>query len=181
MTRFKAAPWSPSLLVVSVLATAVLAGAWLVIAGVISEKARFPFAEPYGSSLALVFPPLVAFGAALFAVRGYAVAPGELRIVRLLWATRIDLEGLLRAASDPSAMRGSLRILGNGGLYAVTGLFQNRTLGRYRAFVTDRKRAVVLFLPARTVVISPEDPAAFLQQLRAFVPGVKVVDPPVSV
>jgi hypothetical protein len=151
-----------------VLATAVLAGAWLTVAAVISGGGRIPFPGPFGASLALLLPPLVAFGAALFVVRGYEVGAGELRVERLLWATRVDLSGLLRAVSDPSAMRGSLRIFGNGGLYAVTGLFQNGTLGRYRAFVTDQKRAVVLFLPERTIVLSPEDPGAFLEQLRVL-------------
>jgi len=174
--RCKAAPWSTLLRVVSALSTAVLVAVWLVVAGVISGEVRLPIAEPLGTRLVLFLLPLLAFGAALFVVRGYQVAPGELRIDRLLWSTRVELAGLTRAAADPSATRGSLRLFGNGGLYSFTGLFWNRKLGRYRAFVTDPKRTVVLFVPSRTVVISPEDPVAFLQHLRMVVPGVKIAD-----
>jgi hypothetical protein len=163
-----------------VFATVVLAGVWLIVGGLISGEARNPSAGPPGTYLALCIPPLVILGGVLFVVRGYQLAPGELRVHRLLWATRIDLAGLDRAAADPSAMDGSLRIFGNGGLYAVTGLFQNRTLGRYRAFVTDKRRSVVLHFPDRTVVVSPEDPFSFLHQLRAGVPGVEIAGPPHS-
>jgi hypothetical protein len=56
----------------------------------------------------------------------------------------------------------------------VTGLFRNRTLGMYRAFVTDPARAVVLKTAGRTIVISPSEPEAFLEELRALVPGVEI-------
>ncbi len=41
-------------------------------------------------------------------------------------------------------MRGSLRLFGNGGMFSITGLYRNRALGNYRAFVTDLKKTVVL-------------------------------------
>jgi hypothetical protein len=100
-------------------------------------------------------PLLIALIAVLFVVTAYELEGAELRIRRLLWATRVPLEGLTQAWHDPEAMTRSIRLWGNGGLYSVTGLFRNRRLGRYRAFVTDPARAVVFQLPKRTVVISP--------------------------
>jgi hypothetical protein len=64
-------------------------------------------------------------------------------------------------------MAHSWRIWGNGGLFAIHGWFQNRELGRYRAFVTDPDHAVVLRWPQVTVVVSPGEPARFVQVLQA--------------
>ena len=176
MFRCSSAPWPTSLVVVSALGTAVLVGAGFAAAQAIPHGTRAPFAETFGTLVAFV-PPLIALVALLFVVRSYEVGPGELRVGRLLWATRIDLAGLSRARHDPSAMTCSFRIFGNGGLYSFTGLYQSKSLGRYRAWVTDPKRAVVLHLAGRTVVVSPDDPFTFLHQLRTFVPGVEIGGP----
>ncbi len=78
------------------------------------------------------------------------------------WAPLGD--GLTQA---PTAMAGSLRIAGNGGLFSFTGWFWSRRLGRYRAFVTDPARSVVLKFSDRTVVVSPDVPEEFVAALRA--------------
>ncbi|HXZ86218.1 MAG TPA: PH domain-containing protein, partial [Myxococcota bacterium] len=70
--------------------------------------------------------------------------------------------------ADAQAMTGSMRLFGNGGLFSFTGLFQSRTLGRYRAFVTDPARAVVLRTARRVVIVSPAEPQAFVEAARAF-------------
>lgn len=99
--------------------------------------------------------------AASLCVRGYEVVPGELRIRRLLWSTRWPLDPSTRATIRPDAMRGSWRTWGNGGLFAVSGHFSGSGLGRYRAFVTDAARTVVLETRRGIVVVSPERPAEF--------------------
>ncbi len=172
MTRFPAAPWPTFLKLTSWIATAFLAAASYVLFQSIPQGTRAPFAETFGTLMAFV-PFLIALIALLFVVTGYEVDGAELRVQRLLWSTRVPLEGLSRAWHDPEALKGSIRIFGNGGLYSVTGLFQSPRLGRDRVFVTDPARAVVLKLPARTVVISPADPAAFLQVLPSLAPGVR--------
>jgi hypothetical protein len=101
----------------------------------------------------------------LFAVRGFEIHHRELLIQRPLWWTRVPLKGLVSAEADPQAMKGSIRLMGNGGFFAYTGLFRNRKLGKYRAFVTDPSRSVVLKFDDRTVVVSPEDPTAFVRSL----------------
>ena len=106
--------------------------------------------------------------AALFTIRNYAIEPNVLAIRRLLWTTRLPLSGLQSAAAVPGVMRGSLRLLGNGGMFSITGLYRNRALGNYRAFVTDQAKTVVLRFSKRTVVVSPEDPERFVAEISQF-------------
>lgn len=98
-------------------------------------------------------------------VRGYELGPGELRIRRLWWDTRWALDGHVTASVRPDVMARSWRIWGNGGLFAISGHFSNADLGRYRAFVTDFKRTVVLQTARGVVVISPDRPEQFVAAL----------------
>jgi hypothetical protein len=84
------------------------------------------------------------------------------------WSLLLPVAGLQAAEAVPGAMRGSLRLCGNGGLFSITGWYRNRALGNYRAFVTDLKRTVVLRFPARTVVVSPENPERFVAEISQF-------------
>lgn len=165
--RFQAAPWSSRIKVASVAAVAVLA----IVAGSLWQLVPQGSARPAPVlGFLVVVPPLVVAGALLFVVRGYEIEGASLHVRRLLWNTRIPLEGLQRAWHDPEAMRGSLRIFGNGGLFAISGLFRNRSLGNFRAFVTQPDRAVVLRTASRVIVISPAEPRAFLHALASHFP-----------
>ena len=162
-----AAPWSKALKVMSVFSV-------LLIGVVFFFATRTIPAALHGGldrRLAWLLPVAIVGGAALFVVGGYELRDGVLRVRRLLWATRVPLLGLDRAWSDPLAMKGSLRLFGNGGLFSVTGFFQSKSLGRYRAFVTDPSKSVVLKSGSRTVVISPADPEEFLHVLQVFFPN----------
>lgn len=168
-SRFEAASWPTSLKVVSFAATALLIGIFWFIA------ARLP-SDPVGRTVrpfAPVIPLLIIVPALLFMVTGYEIDRRELRVRRLFWSTAVPLQGLTRIWSDPEAMRKSLRVWGNGGLYAITGLYQNKALGRYRAFVTDPGSAVVMVLHNRTVVVSPENPDGFVDYIRYLFPTVR--------
>ena len=111
---------------------------------------------------------IVVAACALFAVRGYHIGPKHLLVRRLGWSTKLDLASVKRAEADPQAMHGSLRLLGNGGLFSWVGWFRNSRLGWYVAFATDPRRSVVLDLTdSRRVVVTPDDPQAFLQAISA--------------
>jgi hypothetical protein len=176
MQRFDAAPWPVSLKVVSAAATVLLLGATFALYRAVPRGTRVPFAEGFGTFV-FVVPLAILLVALCFLVRGYELDGTGLYVERLLWRTRIELGGLTRAWHDPSAMRRSLRLIGNGGLYAVTGIFQNRTLGRYRAFVTDPKLAVVLRYESRTIVLSPAYPDALLRHLQLVSPATVIGAP----
>jgi hypothetical protein len=157
-----AAPWSGFLKGISIAVAALLAG----IAAVLAFVVPLP-----GYALPAAWLPLLILVAAIpFVVRGYRVDDGVLAVQRLLWITRVPLGTLREASIDPQAGAGSIRLLGNGGLFSFSGWFRNAKLGRYRAFVTDWQRAVVLRGDACTAVLSPADPAAFVRALQAAAP-----------
>jgi hypothetical protein len=111
-------------------------------------------------------PLLLIPGCALFSIRGYSLTAESILVHRLLWTTVLPRAGLESARFEPPAMRSSIRTFGNGGFFSFTGLYWNKLLGSYRAFVTDPKRAVVLrYASRRAVVISPVAPELFVQDL----------------
>lgn len=154
------APWGRALRVVSTLVTV------LCISMVFFHWTALPGIPPGPVTVSLSLVPLGLLLACVpFLIRGYSLTPDTLIIHRLFWQTRIPLRGLQSATIKPLAMRGSLRLMGNGGLFSFTGYYRNRPLGTYRAFVTDLHRTVILRFAQRTVLVSPDCPEAFVQDL----------------
>ena len=149
-----AAPWSRSLIYLSAFATLLCLGVAITVA-------------LHNDLWLAILPFAIVFGGMLFMIRGYSVTSDELLVHRLLWTTRLPLADLRSAQVEPRAMRWSVRTFGNGGLFSFSGWYYNRLLGRYRAFVTDPNRAVVLRLGGRHVVVSPSEPEAFVDDLLA--------------
>jgi hypothetical protein len=77
---------------------------------------------------------------------------------------------MVSVMADAEALGGSTRVFGNGGLFSFTGLFRNKRLGLYHAFVTDSKLAVVLRLRNKTIALSPGDPPRFVAEISARLP-----------
>ena len=111
----------------------------------------------------------LASGSLAFIIRGFSLSGRVLEVQRLAWSTRITLAGLREVIVRPDAMRGAWRIWGNGGLFAISGRFSSSQLGRFRAFVTDPARTVVLVTADGPIVVSPDDPEAFAREARALV------------
>ncbi len=117
--------------------------------------------------LTMVWLPIVVLlGALPFAVRGYTLTDRELTVKRLGFNTALPLDRLEAVKGDAEMMRRSVRLFGNRGLFAITGWYWNRRVGRYRAFATDPDRAVLLEFADRKVVITPHDPQAFIVHAR---------------
>jgi hypothetical protein len=55
--------------------------------------------------------------------------------------------------------------LGSGGLYGYRGRFRIAGTGWARAFVTDVKRTSLITVGGRSIVLSPLDPAALVQEV----------------
>lgn len=168
---FPAAPWAASLKTVSLLATLMLAGVGYAAFRAVPYAGGFT--HNFGLGVALI-PPGIGLGAIFFIVRGYAVDAHELAVARLVTTTRIPLAGLQRVWADPGVCKGARRIAGNGGMFSFTGWFENERLGRFRLFVTDFDKGVVLRFSDKTIVISPASPQAFIEHLRRLAPGVQV-------
>ncbi|NIR31293.1 MAG: hypothetical protein GWN84_18695, partial [Gammaproteobacteria bacterium] len=137
MTAEFGAPWGTSVKVITSLVVVILAGVGYLLTRGAPETDALRVAIALGLASLLV-------GCVVFTIRGYALVGRTLRIHRLWWDTELELNGLREVAFDPAAMRWSLRLFGNGGCFAITGWFRSRSLGRYRAFVMDPRRAVVL-------------------------------------
>jgi len=103
--------------------------------------------------------------AALFTIRGYTLTENELLIQRLLWKTRIPLQGLVSAQVAPDALRAYTCNDGNFELFSFTGYYYSKPFGHFCAFATDFKTPVVLRFEKRKIVISPSEPETFVQRL----------------
>jgi len=168
------APWSGRLATATPIGIVVLLGLPVAIAFV---PANGEASTLLVAMIAVVDLAVIAT-AALFLIRGYRLDGDGLHVERLLWADRIPLTALRRAWPDPKATSRSLRLFGNSGFFCIAGLFSNRMLGRYRAFATDPRRAVVLQIGARTVVVTPDEPLRFLAAVATLAPQAEVSKTP---
>ena len=105
--------------------------------------------------------------AAAFAIRGYSVVEGKLLIHRLGWATKYDLARLSRVEISPGVTVGSMRTIGIGGLFGFVGHYHNAVLGSYKAYATNELNTVVLAFEGETIVVTPDDPAGFVEAVEA--------------
>ena len=155
------ASWGRSLIVISSLLVV------LSIASVVGMPLILVSGPPGLGLLAQWTMSVIVLGCLPFMIRGYVITDDAILIRRLFWTTRLDRAGLKSAESVPKAMKGSLRTCGNGGGFSFTGWYWNKSLGFYRAFVTDLNRTVVLRFGKRTVVLSPDDPEGFVSELKS--------------
>jgi hypothetical protein len=107
---------------------------------------------------------------AAFAVRGYSVMDGKLLIHHLGWANKFDLSKLSKAEVSPGVTMGSARTMGIGGLLGFVGYFRNEILGSYKAYATNEFNTVVLVFGNETIVVTPDDPEAFVEAAKAASP-----------
>jgi hypothetical protein len=120
--------------------------------------------------VAMVGVPLVVLlGALPFMVRGYLLTERHIEVQRLGWNTVLPLSGLVAVTGEPEGMSGSVRLFGNGGLFAISGWFWNRRIGRFRAYATDPGRTVLLrYRDGRKVVVTPHDVQHFIVRVRTL-------------
>lgn len=161
MKTFKA-PWPVSLHLISWVATIIV-----VVAAILGSHA---LRQRGFVGITLLLPKIggsaLIFGAALFTVRAYAVTADAILVRRLFWWTRIPREELSSAEIDPDAITWkTIRTFGNGGFYSFTGWFWNKRIGSFRAFITDASRCVVLRFETKTILVSPDNPDAFVKAL----------------
>jgi hypothetical protein len=157
------APWSRSLKTASGFAVIMLA--FVAAAGILIVPARMLLAR-----CMMVGVPLTVLAIAFLSiVSGYTLTAVALEVQRPLWRTAFPLAELVSAAGDAEVFKGSLRLIGNGGIFAFTGFFWKKRLGCYRAFATDPARAVILKFRKRTIVVTPDDPQRFIVRVRTLI------------
>jgi hypothetical protein len=154
------APWGFSLKLLTITSVGILLGISIIGLYYYAENGEIWF-------FAMVLLPLaIVVSSAFFIIRGYEISDSKLFVRRLIWDTEISLEKLKAVRINPHAMKRSIRIFGNGGLFCFSGLFRNRQLGYYRAYATDPKAAVVLKLADKVIVVTPDNPAAFEAKIK---------------
>ncbi len=93
----------------------------------------------------------------------YELSNGELRVAFRIGRKRYG--PVARCTRVESPLGFTLRLFGNGGLFAGSGIFWNRRWGVFRAYVTtDKPVTLVLVETEKTkILISPEDPRQFVE------------------
>jgi hypothetical protein len=158
------APWSRSLRLLTTSSVALLLS--LALTGVLLG----PRQSLVWRTAMVGAPLLVLLGSLPFMVRGYVLTESRIEVRRLGWRTILPLAGLTAVNGEPQGLRGSLRLFGNGGLFAISGWFWNRRIGRFRAYATDPERAVLLrYRDGRKVMVTPHDVQHFIVRVRNLV------------
>lgn len=160
-SSYYAAPWGMLLRVMTLVGIIILLGLPLL-------TLKFGQIPPGGARLLFYFIPFILVIAFFFTVRGYELADQQLTILRPWWSKSIPLTNLKSAEFLPNAMRGSIRTFGNGGLFAFVGRYRNQKIGPYRAYATDLNRTVVLRFTDKTIIITPDEPEKFVQDISPF-------------
>lgn len=66
-----------------------------------------------------------------------------------------------------------VRLWGNGGLFAATGIFWNQAYGVFRTYITSARHQDYVLVATRTqkILISPENPAEFVKTWASSAPA----------
>lgn len=151
------APWGGLLKGITALGTAILVG--IPVMGLLIDPTE---AEPWWTLTMVVMPLLILAITGFTTILGYTVTSEAIFVERPGRRTRIELRDVVKVEADERAMSGSLRTFGNGGLFSFSGRYRNQRLGGYVAYATDPARAVVVQTARRTLVLTPDDPQAFV-------------------
>lgn len=170
MANYFKAEWSTAMKVSTAVLTAVLLAAAV---SVFSAAANAP--TPLRAALLLTATALllVTLFSYLLSPLGYSLDGENLTIDRKMKPIVIPLKDISRM--EPAAaetLSGSLRLLGNDGLWGCYGKFSNAGLGEYNLYIRSRK-TLVLIECASKYVIAPERPQEFLQNLQLAITAAK--------
>lgn len=109
-------------------------------------------------------------------ILSYRITSNCIAIHRPLWDLSFSRDELLTATLDPQALADKRWSFSERKGLGHCGRFTSRRFGDFQSFVTDPRNSVVLRFPGKTIVVSPEEPRAFLSALN--VPADSGVSPP---
>lgn len=165
--RFEPAPVCLRVRLISAFSLGGSAISGALIYALLPEARQLPFIV----ALAVAMPFYIGLLWLLARIRYYSLAGGELRVRRLLYSPRFELEGLQAVERVAEPMKGARKLLGNDGLGAISGRFKSRERGGFRVYLTDTESAVLLrWKDGRAVVLSPEKTQAFVDTLKKRLP-----------
>ena len=160
---------SPRVKATSALGTVVLLGEAALMLGLSGQVPSPVSAVFFAVGVALL---VLLAGIGLFAIRGYALELGALRVARPLWSTTHSLAGHTSAVRDPQSLRFTVRGFGNNGFFALNGWRRVGPYGWCRVLATNPANAVVLRTAHATYIVTPDRADEFVERARALaVPG----------
>jgi hypothetical protein len=159
--RFNAS-WERRLSVISSLTTLILV---LVVLETIAKASLF---DSGTIALRIGLVIFVGITSALFFIRGYSITTDAVHILHFGWATSLKIKNLTGVEKVPLGATSGIGLFGIWGIYSFTGIARNSTYGIHRRYLTNRFHAVALKFGKKTVVVSPDDPEAFIKLLRSY-------------
>ncbi len=104
-------------------------------------------------------------GTSFWMIRRYELTDDAIHVRRVLWTNSIPLQAIESVEVDPLACKGAWKTMGNDGLFAMHGRFRSKRLGKFQGYITNPAHAVVLSVPGDKIVLSPEHPRKFADDL----------------
>ncbi|RYD52848.1 MAG: hypothetical protein EOP52_01500 [Sphingobacteriales bacterium] len=103
-----------------------------------------------------------------FRIRRYQLTPDTLEIVQVKGIKSFPRASFQSATPVTTKDLGfGIRLFGSGGFLGYFGTFFYRNVGKVKVYATDRTKLILLRqTDGKQVMISPADPAAFLQALK---------------
>jgi hypothetical protein len=113
---------------------------------------------------------IVSFLCYAYAPKAYDISNGRFTVQLHAGKKDFGLVTACRRIAPP--VSGTIRLFGNGGLFAGAGIFWNKQYGVFRAYLTSARPqdAVLVETKSHKVVITPEDPEAFVKSLQTAAP-----------
>ena len=109
----------------------------------------------------------IALGCYLRSPVAYEITPGNQLTIRLRLGSHVFGPVRQCVILDGPVSFG-LRLWGNGGLFAVTGIFWNGSFGKFRAYVTNlRKLVLVEAQDGGKIIISPDNTQEWSHEAQA--------------
>jgi hypothetical protein len=149
--RYAVAPIDLTVKIIS--AGVLVLNAGLLLASFISPWALIPAA----------FLGTITLGCYLRAPVAYEISPNVLTILFRVGYKQFG--PITRAGRVEKSVDRSIRLWGNGGLFAGTGIFWNGTWGIFRAYVTSSKQESRVIVETQTgkVLVSPDNPEELIK------------------
>ena len=164
-TRFRA-PWSPLLTLITGFTLALFMVLFIALPLILLVDGGHQALLP----VSMVWVVTIGFFIWAFRtqfIRNYVLSENRLIVERFGSDTKFALGSLETVWEDPTAMNG-IYVMTNGGLFAFSGKnCRNKKLGVFEAYATHKKRSVVLRFPNHILVVTPEDPTAFVKAVKA--------------
>ncbi|MDD4869989.1 MAG: PH domain-containing protein [Kiritimatiellae bacterium] len=113
-----------------------------------------------------VFVGIISFLCYLFAPVAYDISGGQLTV--LFRVGKKFFGPVTTCERITEKIPFTLRLFGNGGLFAGTGIFWNKRYGVFRAYVTSARQQDAVLVRTRCfkILITPDDPLAFVQSIQ---------------